>query len=116
MRLIAPGVWYADLNFSGMPRAIGTGVYGGPDGVALVDPGPGSCADTLVAALNRSGYGVGDVRAILLTHIHLDHAGATGRFVQQNPEIAVYVHERGAPHVLDPSKLDRKSTRLNSSH
>ena len=107
MRLITPGVWYVDLKFSGMDRAIGTGVYAGPDGVALVDPGPGSCSDTLIAALNHDGYGVGDIRTILLTHIHLDHAGATGRFVQANPDIRVYVHERGAPHVLDPSKIGR---------
>jgi len=58
------------------------------------------------------GIGIGDVRQILLTHIHLDHAGATGSMVRQNPAIEVYVHERGAPHMIDPAKLLASAGRL----
>jgi glyoxylase-like metal-dependent hydrolase (beta-lactamase superfamily II) len=76
------------------------------DGV-IVDPGPTSCLDTLLAAL-------GDVepRALLLTHIHLDHAGASGALVRRFPRLVVYVHERGAPHLVDPSKLMKSATQL----
>jgi glyoxylase-like metal-dependent hydrolase (beta-lactamase superfamily II) len=71
----------------------------------VVDPGPATCVDTLLEA-------VGEVRGLLLTHIHLDHAGATGVLVRRFPDIPVYVHERGAPHLVDPSKLLASATRL----
>ena len=76
------------------------------DGV-LIDPGPQSCEETLVAAL-------GDVRprAILLTHIHFDHAGVSGALVRRWPDLPVYVHEVGAPHLADPERLVRSATRL----
>lgn len=73
----------------------------------LVDPGPESASSTLLEAL-----GDWRPRALLLTHIHLDHAGATGALVQRWPDLEVYVHERGAPHVIDPSKLLSSAGRL----
>jgi glyoxylase-like metal-dependent hydrolase (beta-lactamase superfamily II) len=73
----------------------------------IVDPGPESSQRTLVDALGD------DVpRAILLTHVHLDHAGATGALVRRWPDVEVWVHERGAPHLVDPSKLVSSATRL----
>lgn len=69
------------------------------DGV-LVDPGPESSLPTLVAKLGDE-----KPRALLLTHIHLDHAAATGAMVERWPDLEVYVHERGAPHLIDPSRL-----------
>ena len=76
------------------------------DGI-LVDPGPQSCEDTLLAAL-------GDERpkALLLTHIHFDHAGAAGALVRRWPDLEVYVHERGAPHLANPEKLVASAARL----
>jgi glyoxylase-like metal-dependent hydrolase (beta-lactamase superfamily II) len=76
-------------------------------GDVLVDPGPEAAVETLLDAL-------GDVRprALLLTHIHLDHAGATGALVRRWPDLDVYVHERGAPHMIDPSKLLASAGRL----
>ena len=68
--------------------------------------------DVLVKALGAQGITVRDVRQILLTHIHLDHAGATGSLLKTNPEIEVFVHERGARHLIDPSKLVASATRL----
>ena len=59
-----------------------------------------------------AGIAVADLRAILLTHIHLDHAGATGTLVRENPTLRVYVHEKGAPHMADPEKLVASATRL----
>jgi glyoxylase-like metal-dependent hydrolase (beta-lactamase superfamily II) len=73
------------------------------DGV-VVDPGPASTVETLLAEV--------EPRALLLTHIHLDHAGATGVLVRRNPDLKVYVHERGAPHLIDPSKLLKSAAQL----
>jgi glyoxylase-like metal-dependent hydrolase (beta-lactamase superfamily II) len=75
------------------------------DGV-LIDPGPTSCLDTLLAALERPP------RALLLTHIHLDHAGASGSLVERWPELEVYVHERGVAHMVNPEKLMKSASRL----
>jgi glyoxylase-like metal-dependent hydrolase (beta-lactamase superfamily II) len=74
---------------------------------ALVDPGPESSLPTLLEALGDE-----QPRALLLTHIHLDHAAATGALVRRWPELEVYVHERGAPHLIDPSKLLASAGRL----
>jgi glyoxylase-like metal-dependent hydrolase (beta-lactamase superfamily II) len=76
------------------------------DGV-LVDPGPTSSLDTLLEAVGAQAP-----RAILLTHIHLDHAGATGTLLRRWPDVPVYVHGRGAPHLLDPSRLLASASRL----
>jgi glyoxylase-like metal-dependent hydrolase (beta-lactamase superfamily II) len=84
----------------------------GPGGAAIIDPGPSSTLPALREGLTRAGIGIGDVRAVLLTHIHLDHAGATGTLVRENPALRVYVHEKGAPHMVDPSKLIASATRL----
>lgn len=73
----------------------------------LVDPGPGSTLETLLQAL-----GEWRPRALLLTHIHLDHAGASGALVERWPELEVYVHERGAPHLAAPAKLLESARRL----
>jgi glyoxylase-like metal-dependent hydrolase (beta-lactamase superfamily II) len=74
---------------------------------ALIDPGPTSCLPTLLEAL-----GDWRPRALLLTHIHLDHAGATGSLVERWPDLEVYVHELGAPHLIDPSRLLDSAQRL----
>src|SRR5262249_39730544 len=64
------------------------------------------------AGLERAGISIADVRTLLLTHIHLDHAGATGTLIRENPSLRVYVHEKGAPHMADPAKLIASATRL----
>ena len=112
METIARGITYTDLLHRGRPRVIATAVVQGASGVALVDPGPTSCLETLRAALTGAGIALADVRTLLLTHIHLDHAGATGSLLRENPDITVYVHERGAPHMIDPSKLLASAARL----
>lgn len=103
---------YIDLRFRGSDRVIATAVLSGPDGVTLVDPGPTSCLPALEDGLRQRGLTLRDVRALLITHIHLDHAGATGTIVERVPAIRVYVHERGAPHMIDPAKLLASATRL----
>jgi glyoxylase-like metal-dependent hydrolase (beta-lactamase superfamily II) len=103
---------YIDLQFRGSPRVIATALIDGPGGVTLIDPGPTSCLPVLEAGLGDRGLTLRDVRTLLLTHIHLDHAGATGSIVERVPGIKVYVHERGAPHMIDPEKLLASVTRL----
>ena len=76
------------------------------DGV-LIDPGPGATEETLLAALDGQRP-----RALLLTHIHFDHAGVSGSLVRRWPDLPVYVHERGAPHLVDPSRLMASAGRL----
>ena len=112
MDTLARGLGYIDVTFMGFPRVIAPAVLQGPGGVALIDPGPSTCLDTLRASLEERGMTVADVKAVLLTHIHLDHAGATGSLVKENPEIAVYVHEKGAPHMVSPEKLLASAGRL----
>lgn len=73
----------------------------------IVDPGPTTSLDALL-----EGYGPESPRGLLLTHIHLDHAGATGVLVRRFPDLPVYVHERGAPHLVDPSKLLASAKRV----
>ncbi|MGH9311779.1 MAG: MBL fold metallo-hydrolase [Vicinamibacterales bacterium] len=112
MSTLAAGLDYVDLRFRGRTQIIATGILHSVSGVALVDPGPASTLPALTAELERSGMSIADVRAILLTHIHLDHAGASGSLIARNPSIEVYVHERGAPHMIDPTKLLASAGRL----
>jgi glyoxylase-like metal-dependent hydrolase (beta-lactamase superfamily II) len=91
-----------DLMHLGNDRVIGAYELGG----VIVDPGPSSCLERLLAAL------ASEPRALLLTHIHLDHAGATGSLVRRFPGLRVYVHEVGAPHLVDPAKLLESAGRL----
>lgn len=112
MSTLASGTDYIDLNFLGNPEIIATVVLQGGSGVALIDPGPSTTLGNLRAALERKGIAVADVRQLLLTHIHLDHAGVTGTLVRENPAIEVFVHARGAPHMIDPSKLLASAGRL----
>jgi glyoxylase-like metal-dependent hydrolase (beta-lactamase superfamily II) len=112
MITLANGLSYIDLQFQGVSRAIATAVLHGPAGVALIDPGPSSTLPVLRAALEERGIKLADVTSLLLTHIHLDHAGASGTLVAANPQLRVYVHERGAPHMIDPAKLLASAVRL----
>jgi glyoxylase-like metal-dependent hydrolase (beta-lactamase superfamily II) len=109
---LASGLDYVDLTFLGRPGIIATAILHGSAGVALVDPGPTTTLDHLTTALTRKGIRFDDVRQILVTHIHLDHAGAVGSILEKHPHIEVFVHERGAPHLVDPSKLLSSAGRL----
>jgi glyoxylase-like metal-dependent hydrolase (beta-lactamase superfamily II) len=104
---------FIDLQFRGSPRVIATALINGPGGLTLIDPGPTSCLPVLEAGLRDRGLTLRDVRTLLLTHIHLDHAGAAGTIVERVPGIRVYVHERGAPHMIDPAKLLASAARLH---
>src|SRR3954453_8879501 len=112
MTTLTSGLDYVDLTFLGVPGIIATAVMQAKSGVALIDPGPSTTLANLKSELKRKGIGIEDVRHVLLTHIHLDHAGVAGTLVRENPAIEVFVHERGAPHMIDPSKLMASAGRL----
>ncbi len=101
-----------DLLHCGDTRRIGAYLVDTDDGLALVDCGPTSCLATLRAALAARGYEIRDLRHLLLTHIHLDHAGAAGSIVREHPQLVVHVSEVGAPHLVDPSRLEASARRL----
>lgn len=99
-----------DTHFQGMPQVTAVYLLAGPEGPVLVESGPGSTRAAVIDALADHGYRPGDVRHVLLTHIHLDHAGAAGWWAQQGAQL--YVHHVGAPHLIDPSKLLASATRI----
>ncbi|MFZ5881291.1 MAG: MBL fold metallo-hydrolase [Chloroflexota bacterium] len=99
-----------DLNFQGRPKAIASYLIRHSTGAVLVESGPGSTLTALEAGLAREGLTPRDVTHVLLTHIHLDHAGAAGWFSQQGAQIIV--HPVGAPHLLNPEKLIASATRI----
>jgi DivIVA domain-containing protein len=101
-QLQVPGMRVIDLRHLGRERVIGCWQV---DDI-LIDPGPASCLETLLAALEERP------KALLLTHIHLDHAGATGSLVRRWPDLEVYVHELGAEHLTDPARLLESARRL----
>lgn len=99
-----------DLNFQGRKQAIAAYIIPHSSGLVLVDCGPGSTLSTLQAALVKRGYSPRDVTHVLLSHIHLDHAGAAGWLARQGAK--VHVHPVGAPHMLNPEKLLASASRL----
>jgi glyoxylase-like metal-dependent hydrolase (beta-lactamase superfamily II) len=101
-----------DLNFGGAPQAIGPYLVDTDDGPALFDCGPSSTLATLEQRLAEHGLALTDVRHLLISHIHLDHAGAAGSIVRRHPDLTVWVSDVGAPHLVDPSRLERSARRL----
>src|SRR5205085_10217467 len=101
-----------DLNFAGADRSIGVYLVETTDGPALFDCGPATTLPRLREGLRERGLELRDVRHLMLSHIHLDHAGAAGAIVREHPELTVWVSEVGAPHLVDPSRLERSARRL----
>jgi glyoxylase-like metal-dependent hydrolase (beta-lactamase superfamily II) len=103
---------HLDLNFGGRPHAVGVYVIETDDGLALFDCGPTSTLPALESALAEHDLHIQDIRHLLLSHIHLDHAGAAGTLVRRHPALTVWVSEIGAPHLIDPSRLEKSARRL----
>jgi glyoxylase-like metal-dependent hydrolase (beta-lactamase superfamily II) len=100
-----------DLHHLGNPHVIAAYLLTG-DEPALVDCGPAVCVEALEHGLAKEGLALVDVRHLVLTHIHLDHAGAAGTLVRRHPELLVHVSDVGAPHLVDPTRLERSARRL----
>jgi len=101
-----------DLRHLGRERVIAAYLVQTEDGLALNDCGPTTCVPELKARLGERGLELSDVRHLLLSHIHLDHAGAAGVLVREHTELQVHVSEIGAPHLIDPSRLEASARRL----
>lgn len=101
-----------DLRHLGAEKVIAAYLLETGDGLALHDCGPTVCLPILREGLASRGVTLADVRHLLLSHIHLDHAGAAGALVRENPSLQVHVSEIGAPHLVDPSRLERSARRL----
>jgi len=101
-----------DLLYRGFPGAIAVYLAETVDGLALLDCGPSTTLPRLRSALAELGLELNDIGHLLLSHIHLDHAGAAGSMVREHPALRVWVSEVGAPHLADPSKLEASARRL----
>ena len=101
-----------DLNFLGTEQVIASFLLLGDDSAALVETGPTTCVDSLVGGLRENGVSLEDVGQVFLTHVHLDHAGASGNLAELLPNATFYVHEVGYPHMVDPSKLLKSASRI----
>ena len=109
---IADKTWFVDVAYQGQARLIACGVLETEAGLLLVDPGPTVSLDRLAGGLALRGFGFDDVCGVLLTHIHLDHAGATGTLVARYPHVQVYVHRIGAKHMIRPERLLASAQRI----
>jgi len=99
-----------DLRFQNAPHVIAAFLVHGPHGPVLIETGPSTTLPRLIAELDRCGVRPEQIRDVLVTHIHLDHAGAAGWWARHGAR--VWVHPRGAPHLIDPSKLVASATRI----
>lgn len=111
-RQLAPDLWVIDTLFQGAPGIIASFLLTGPDGLALVDVGSAASLSHLLAGIRSTGHDPSEIQHILLTHVHLDHAGATGALLAHTPNARVYVHHIGAPHLINPEKLLASATRI----
>lgn len=99
-----------DLNYQNTPQSIAAYLILGPDGPVLVETGPGSTLPALLNHLKQQGLTPNDIKHVLVTHIHFDHAGAAGWWAQQGAQI--YVHPFGAKHLINPAKLIASAARI----
>lgn len=100
-----------DTHYRGSPGAIGAYLLLGAH-PALLETGPAATVETMLAGVRAAGLDPAALQAIAVTHIHLDHAGAAGILVQRFPDLDVYVHPVGAPHLIDPTRLMASAHRL----
>lgn len=112
LRHVADGIACGDLLHLGREEAIAVYLMETPDGLVVVDPGPSSCREALQQAIRDFGAAPDDLRHILLTHIHLDHAGNAGTLARELPHLRVHVHARGATHLSDPTRLLDSARRI----
>jgi glyoxylase-like metal-dependent hydrolase (beta-lactamase superfamily II) len=105
-------LWVIDTYHQGQPGVVASYLLDGPHGLGLVDVGSGATVENLLAGVRTAGFDPAQIERIFLTHVHLDHAGATGALVEALPRAHVYVHRLGAPHLIDPTRLIRSATRI----
>lgn len=102
---LADGLGMIDLNFRNEPNLIASYVIDTSDGLVVIETGPANAAERLLEGIRQLGLDPANLRHVVVTHVHLDHAGAAGALLEQFPEAQLYVHQRGARHMIDPSRL-----------
>jgi glyoxylase-like metal-dependent hydrolase (beta-lactamase superfamily II) len=105
-------LWMIDLQFLGKPNILSAYLFAGQDRLALVETGPVTTLPALRAGVESVGYALTELTDVYLTHIHLDHAGASGYLVQEAPNATIHVHSSGVPHLIDPARLWRSATHV----
>ncbi len=110
------GIWQISLPFQNEEEIIGSYLLAGGNELAIIDPGPGSMIEALLDAIHRAGFDPQEVTHLLATHVHLDHAGSVGSLMRHMPNAKVYAHSKGAPHLLDTSKVVASATRIYGDH
>jgi glyoxylase-like metal-dependent hydrolase (beta-lactamase superfamily II) len=109
---VEPDLWLLDLDFQGRPGVVAAYLITGPHGHTLVETGPGSTLPALERAVSAAGVRLEEITQLVVTHIHLDHAGAAGALMRRLPDARLLVHPAGAPHMIDPSRLLASASRI----
>lgn len=109
---VADGTYLIDLGFQGVPGAIGSFLLAGDNDLVLIESGPSTTVGNLVQGVRDAGFDLSDVSRIIVTHIHLDHAGAAGHLMKEYPVIRLSIHSSGAPYLIDPERLLKSATRI----
>jgi len=112
VREVEPGVFLIDHHFRGAPGVIASYLIADDEELTLIEAGPASTVETLLAGVRQAGFEPAQIAQVVVTHIHLDHAGAAGTLLRRLPRARLYVHPVGAPHLVDPSKLMASATRI----
>lgn len=109
---LAPGTWQISLPFQGEEEIIGSYLLVGGNELVVIDPGPETMLEALLAAIRQAGFDPAEVTHLVATHVHLDHAGSVGSLLAHMPKAIVYAHSKGAPHLLDTTKVVASATRI----
>lgn len=109
---VEPGVFLLDHHFRGSPGVIASYLIADDHALTLIETGPASTLGTLLAGVRQAGFDPQDIERVVVTHIHLDHAGGAGALLRVLPRARLYVHPVGAPHMIDPAKLMASATRI----
>jgi glyoxylase-like metal-dependent hydrolase (beta-lactamase superfamily II) len=111
-REIADGIYAIDTGFRERTGAVAAFLVVGPEGLGLIETGPTTVYERLLAGIRDAGFDPSDVRDVVVTHIHLDHAGGLGTLMRDQPQVRAWVHPVGLPHMLRPEKLIASATRI----
>lgn len=112
IRQLEPDLFLIDHKFQGVPGIIASYLLTDGDDLTLIETGPSTTMDTLLAGVRAAGFDPEQITRLIVTHIHLDHAGAAGSLIHRLPRARLFVHRVGAPHMIDPSKLLASAARI----
>ena len=112
IRQLEPDLYLIDHEFQGVPGTIVSYLLTDGDDLTLIETGPATTMETLLAGVRAAGFDTDRITRLIVTHIHLDHAGGAGSLIQRLPRARLFVHRVGAQHLIDPSKLLASATRI----